>query len=213
MKIRFNNLPLKITAARLFASPVLILLFWLSLHGSGYGQTTERLIETLKPGLLLAAFALLLLQQASDMIDGYLARKHKEVTDLGKLVDPLADTIANFGAYLCLMWVGLIPFWLLFVMYIRESAVSTLRVLAASEGVVVAARLSGKLKSLSLAVGADVLFLALLLSYYFPGAGLERTAGILDNVAMVVSWVVGAIMVISLTDYYFAITRGRAAKK
>ena len=213
MKIKFNNLPLKITAARLFASPLLILLFWLSLQGTGYGKSTVDMVLTLKPGLMLAAFVLLLLQQASDMVDGYLARKHKEVTDLGKLVDPLADTIANFGAYLCLMWVGLIPFWLLFIMYIRESAVSTLRVIAASEGVVVAARLSGKMKSLSLAVGANLLFLLLLIAHYVPDASTASAAGVLDTVAMVVSWIVGAIMIISLADYYFAITRGRAAKK
>lgn len=213
MKIRFNNIPLKITAARLFASPILVLLFWLSLHGSGYGKTTADLIHTLKPGLLMAAFGLLLLQQLSDMVDGYLARKHKEVTDFGKLVDPLADTIANFGAYLCLMWVGLIPFWLLFIMYIRESSVSTLRVIAASEGVVVAARLSGKMKSLSLAIGANVLFLVLLLAHYAPDASAAKAASILDWVAMIVSWIVGATMVISLADYYVAITRGRTSKK
>jgi len=203
MKISFNNVPLKITAARLFTSPVLVLLFWLALKGSGYGSTPEELARTLNPGLMLAAFVLLLAQQASDMVDGYIARKHKVVTDLGKLADPLADTIANFGAYLCLMWVGLIPFWLLFVMYVRESSVSTLRILAAHEGVVVAARLSGKLKSLSLAVGADLLFIVLFAAHYHPGVPVQA-------VANVISAVVGAIMVISLFDYYFSITKVRA---
>ena len=178
MKISFNNIPLKITAARLFTSPLLVLLFWMSLKGSGYGSTPEELVRDLKPGLMLAAFILLLLQQVSDMVDGYIARKHKVVTNLGKLADPLADTIANFGAYLCLMWVGLIPFWLLFVMYVRESSVSTLRILAAHEGVVVAARLSGKLKSLSLAIGADILFIVLFAAHY-----LERIGARVTNIA------------------------------
>ncbi|HNU67728.1 MAG TPA: CDP-diacylglycerol--glycerol-3-phosphate 3-phosphatidyltransferase [Myxococcota bacterium] len=206
MKISFNNIPLKITAARLFTSPLLVLLFWMSLKGSGYGSTPEELVRDLKPGLMLAAFILLLLQQVSDMVDGYIARKHKVVTNLGKLADPLADTIANFGAYLCLMWVGLIPFWLLFVMYVRESSVSTLRILAAHEGVVVAARLSGKLKSLSLAIGADILFIVLFAAHYYPGVPVEM-------VANVISWLIGIIMVVSLFDYYFAITRIRAKSR
>lgn len=203
MKISFNNLPLKITAARLITSPLLVLLFWLSLKGSGYGSDPDELVRTLKPGLMLSAFVLLLLQQLSDMVDGYIARKHKVVTNLGKLADPLADTIANFGAYLCLMWVGLIPFWLLFVMYVRESSVSTLRILAAHEGVVVAARVSGKMKSLSLAIGADILFIVLFAAHYHPGVPVQP-------IADVISWAVGAIMVISLVDYYFAITKIRA---
>ena len=203
MKIRFDNVPLKITAARLVASPVLVLLFWLSLKGSGYGSDPAEFVATMKPGLMLAAFLLFLAQQGSDMIDGYIARKHKVVTDLGKLADPLADTIANFGAYLCLMWVGLIPFWLLFIMYVREASVSTLRIMAAHEGVVVAARPSGKIKSLSLAIGADILFIVLFTAHYHAGVPVAL-------VAHIISWVVGAIMVISLFDYYYAITKSRS---
>ncbi|HNZ03579.1 MAG TPA: CDP-alcohol phosphatidyltransferase family protein [Myxococcota bacterium] len=212
MKIRFNNIPLKITAARLFLSPALVLLFWLAIKGSGYGQSTAELISTLKPGLFIAALAIFALQQLSDMVDGYLARKHKQVTDLGKLADPLADTISNFGAYLCLMWVGLIPFWLLFVMYVREASVSTLRVIAASNGLVVAARPSGKLKSLSLAVGADVLLMTMLVAHYVPTSASATAITVLETVAMVVSWLVGAMMLISLADYYFAVTRARSVK-
>jgi len=213
MKISFNNVPLKITAARLFTSPVLVLLFWLALKGSGYGSTPEELARTLNPGLMLAAFVLLLAQQASDMVDGYIARKHKVVTDLGKLADPLADTIANFGAYLCLMWVGLIPFWLLFIMYAREASVSTLRILAASEGVIVPARLSGKMKTLSLAIGADLLFIVLFVAHYMSSTDAALAARIVDGVALAISIIVGITMVVSLFDYYFAITKERAANK
>jgi CDP-diacylglycerol--glycerol-3-phosphate 3-phosphatidyltransferase len=206
VKIRFNNLPLKITAARLLASPFLVLLFWLSVKGNGYGSPIPELAETLNPGFLAAALALLMGQEISDMVDGYLARKHKIVTNLGKIADPLADTIAHFGAYLCLMWVGVIPMWLLFLLYIREASVSSLRVLAASHGVVVAARATGKIKSFSLAIGANGLFAILLAAHYFPSIPV-------DGIATVVSWLLGAIIVLSLIDYYVAITKIRGRNK
>lgn len=207
MVIAPTNLPLWITFARLVASPIFVLLFWLGLRGSGYGAPVETLITDISPGYLIAAWGLMFLQEASDLVDGAIARHHGTVTDLGKLVDPLADTLSHMGALLCLMWVGLIPFWVLVIVYYREAVVGTLRVIAAKEGYVVQARPSGKIKSLILAVAANTIVGFLVVSHY-----VEGLRGLVAPVAFVLSILVALGAMISLVDYYLAINRIAAGK-
>jgi CDP-diacylglycerol--glycerol-3-phosphate 3-phosphatidyltransferase len=197
-----TNLPLWITFARLVASPIFVLLFWLGLRGSGYGAPVDELIVDLAPGYLIAAWALMFLQEASDLVDGAIARHHGTVTDLGKLVDPLADSLSHVGALLCLMWVGLIPFWVLVIVYYREAVVGTLRVIAAKTGHVVQARVSGKIKSLILAFAANTLVGFLVVSHY-----AESFRPLVIPVAQILSVVVSLGAVVSLVDYYLAINR------
>jgi CDP-diacylglycerol--glycerol-3-phosphate 3-phosphatidyltransferase len=197
-----TNLPLWITFARLVASPIFVLLFWAGLRGSGYGAPIDALISDLRPEYLIAAWALMFLQEMSDLVDGAIARYHGTVTDLGKLVDPLADTLSHVGAFLCLMWVGLIPFWVLLIVYYREAVVGTLRVIAAKEGYVVQARPSGKIKSLSQAIAANVIVGFLVVSHYVVGL-----RGLVAPVAWILSILVALGALISLVDYYLAISR------
>ncbi len=197
-----TNLPLWITFSRLVASPIFVLLFWLGLRGSGYGAPIETLIVDIRPEFLIAAWALMFLQEVSDLVDGAIARHHGTVTDLGKLVDPLADTLSHVGAFLCLMWVGLIPFWVLLVVYYREAVVSTLRVIAAKEGYVVQARPSGKIKALSQAIAANLIVGFLVVAHY-----VEGLRDLVAPVAQVLSILVALGALISLIDYYLAINR------
>ena len=199
MRHRRPNLPTLI-AIRLVFSPLVIVLFYLSVRESGYGAPIDAMLGQLNPVMLAWTFGLLVLQEISDAVDGEIARRSKAVTDLGKLLDPLADTMSHIGVLLGLMWVGLVPLWLLVVVYYREAVVATLRTLAAKNGVVVAARISGKAKALSQAVLASGLVGAILLTYYVPSFPLE-------TVAEVLSWIVGVITVISLVDYAQAIRK------
>lgn len=198
MKHRRPNLPTLITIVRLVLSPFVVLLFYLAINRTGYGAPIDETIRLLQPGWLLAAFLILLLQEASDIVDGELARRNKLVTDLGKLLDPLADTMSHIGALLCLMWVGLVPLWLLIVIYYREAAVATMRTLAAKHGMVMAARKSGKVKSLSQAVIASGLVGMLLAAHYWPSLPVKP-------VATALSWIVGAVTLFSLFDYFQAV--------
>lgn len=200
MKHRRPNLPTLITIARLVLSPFVVLLFYLAINQTGYGAPVEETIRLLKPGYLLAAFLILLLQEASDIVDGELARRNKAVTDLGKLLDPLADTMSHIGALLCLMWVGLVPLWLLIVIYYREAAVATMRTLTAKYGIVLAARKSGKAKSLTQAVLASGLVGMVLAAHYWPALPVK-------TVAEVLSWIVGAVTLFSLYDYFQTVRR------
>ncbi|MBP7124826.1 CDP-alcohol phosphatidyltransferase family protein [Myxococcota bacterium] len=197
-----TNLPNGISFARLIASPVFVFLFWMGLRGSGYGSTPEELVRDLNVGYLVAAWALMFLQEASDLVDGWIARRQGIVTDLGKLVDPLADALSHVGALLCLMWVGLIPFWVLVVVYYREAVVGTLRVLAAKEGYVVQARPSGKVKSLTLAVAANTIVGWLVVSHWVEGLRV-----FVGPVAFGLGVLVSLGSLVSLVDYYRAVSR------
>lgn len=195
---RRPNLPTLITITRLALSPFVVLLFWLGVRHTGYGAPVDEMAARADPLFVALAFVILLAQEASDIVDGELARRNKAVTDFGKLLDPLADTMSHVGALMCLLWVGLVPLWLLLIVYYREAVVATLRVLAAKQGVVVAARASGKVKSLTQAIAATGLFGTLLVTHYVPALPLAL-------VAEIVSWIVGVVTLFSLVDYFRAI--------
>jgi CDP-diacylglycerol--glycerol-3-phosphate 3-phosphatidyltransferase len=110
----------------------------------------------------LFAFCLFLAAALSDLWDGYLARKHGLVTDLGKLLDPIADKLLLAAALIpiyllshrpepmwLLPWWGALPLWVLFVIFGREVAVTLFRAWALRGGVVISAGRSGKSKALS----------------------------------------------------------------
>jgi CDP-diacylglycerol--glycerol-3-phosphate 3-phosphatidyltransferase len=110
----------------------------------------------------LLSFGVFLAAALSDLWDGYLARKHGWVTDLGKLLDPLADKLLLVATLLPfyllshrqgevgpLPWWGPLPLWVVLVIFGRELAVTLLRAWAVRRGVVIAAGRSGKWKALS----------------------------------------------------------------
>ena len=137
--------PNLITMGRILACPVVFALILIP-------SATSRLLS----------FVLFLAAAFSDLWDGYLARKHGMVTDLGKLLDPLADKLllaATFVPFLLLSrgpgevgplpWWGPLPLWVFFLIFGRELAVTLFRAWAARGGVVIAAGKSGKWKALS----------------------------------------------------------------
>ena len=83
----------------------------------------------------------------TDSLDGYIARHYNQVTDFGKLVDPLADKLLVLSALLIFVQNGVMPVWVATVIVGREFAISGLRMIAASKGIVIAAGKSGKVKT------------------------------------------------------------------
>ena len=83
----------------------------------------------------------------TDFLDGYIARKYNQITDFGKLVDPLADKLLVLSALLIFVENGIMPVWVATVIIGREFAISGLRMIAASKGIVIAAGKSGKVKT------------------------------------------------------------------
>lgn len=95
------------------------------------------------------ALALFAFASLTDGIDGYIARKYNQITDFGKLVDPLADKLLVMSALLILLEQGVLHSWACILILAREFIVSSLRSIAASKGVVLAASWWGKVKTVS----------------------------------------------------------------
>jgi CDP-diacylglycerol--glycerol-3-phosphate 3-phosphatidyltransferase len=108
---------------------------------------------------------LVVISELSDVFDGILARKKNQVTDLGKILDPMADSIFRLSVFLTFTQ-GLIklPLLLVLVFLYRDSIISTLRTVCALRGVALAARLSGKVKAVIQALTA-ILILVLMIPY------------------------------------------------
>lgn len=96
----------------------------------------------------------------TDFLDGYLARKRNEVTTLGKFLDPLADKLLTMAAFLYLVQAHVLPAWAIVIILGRETAVTGLRVLAAKDGLVMAASIWGKIKTSTQMVSLIMLLLA-----------------------------------------------------
>lgn len=103
--------------------------------------------EDLDGAKSLIAAGIFIIISCTDWLDGYLARSRGEVTDFGKFMDPLADKILVAAALLALVELGALPSWVVLVILAREFIVSGVRMVAASEGVVIAASWYGKFKT------------------------------------------------------------------
>lgn len=105
----------------------------------------------------IAALIVFILAGLSDSLDGYIARNYNQVTDFGKFADPLADKILILSAMLLFVQFGQMPAWCAIVILTREFAVTGLRLVAVEGGKVIAAGVSGKLKTFFSTIGCCVM--------------------------------------------------------
>lgn len=150
-------------------------------------------LEDLKPWVAVLLFVLL---AATDSVDGYLARSRNEVTTFGKFVDPLADKILVAAALLALTELSVLPSWIALVILTREFIVSGLRMIAASEGAVIAASWYGKAKTVTQII-AIVLFLVKDVCLHVTSP--ESPWYILAWLFMIVAVV---LTIVSMVDYF-----------
>ena len=101
------------------------------------------------PGHLWLALLVFVAASVTDYLDGHIARKYNQVTTFGKFMDPLADKLLVMAALVIFVQWRQIPAWAAFVILAREFAVTALRLIAASNGTVIAAGISGKVKTFS----------------------------------------------------------------
>ncbi len=132
-----------LTISRLLLSPVFILVF-------------------MSQGLWarIGAFVIVGINELTDLFDGIIARKRGETTDFGKLADPLADSVSRFTIFLCFLAAGYAQVWMIAFIFYRDIVVSYMRTLASINGVVLAARQSGKFKAM--AQGPSILIVLVL---------------------------------------------------
>ena len=120
------------------------------------------------------ALLLFILAGISDYLDGEIARRYGIVTNFGKLIDPLVDKVMMAAAFICLVPLGAVPAWVATIVVTRDFLITGLRLLASSEGTVLAAEKLGKHKT-SWQI-ATVLFFLLLLSTRELRPTVEETA-------------------------------------
>lgn len=133
----------------------------------------------------------------TDWIDGYLARKNNQITSFGKFMDPLADKMLTTAAFLILMYWDLISPWVLMIVLAREFMVSGIRLVAVTEGEVIAASMWGKAKTVSqmIAIIISLLIIALPIPEYLDGYCV-----IIINILV---WISTVLTIISGADYLF----------
>ncbi|WP_125132414.1 CDP-diacylglycerol--glycerol-3-phosphate 3-phosphatidyltransferase [Microbacterium sp. 10M-3C3] len=187
-----RQLPNAITIVRILCAPVFV---WMLLADAGAGG-----------GLRWGATALFVVAIATDGVDGYLARRYEIVTDLGKLLDPIADKVLTGAAFVGLSILGELPWWITIVVLVREVGITVYRFVVVSDHVLAAAWM-GKLKTVAQAVA---LTLALA-----PIAGLVDSSVWTGAVwwANVVTMTIAVVLTIaSGIDYVVSEVRGARKK-
>ena len=111
------------------------------------------------PGSQIAALVIFIVASLTDLLDGYIARHYNQVTNFGKFMDPLADKVLVMSAMCWFVEKGQMPGWALAIVLFREFAVSGMRLVAVEQGKVIAAAMSGKVKTASTMVCLCLMFL------------------------------------------------------
>jgi len=168
------NLPNKITIFRVFMIPLFVVLMML-----------QRI-----PGNEFYALAVYAIACISDAVDGHIARKYNLITDFGKFMDPVADKLLVCSALICFVEQGLMPAWVALIIIARELVIDGFRLVAASKGIVIAASIWGKAKTVVQMIACFVLILNVDLLLF----------NILEQVLIYASLV---LTVISLVDYIY----------
>ncbi|MHA6251225.1 CDP-diacylglycerol--glycerol-3-phosphate 3-phosphatidyltransferase [Oceanobacillus sp. CAU 1775] len=161
------NLPNKLTISRILLIPIFIILLSIPLDLGAWDIGGSELPITHFIAALIFIFA-----STTDWVDGYIARKYNLITNLGKFLDPLADKLLVSAALIMLVQLELAVAWVVIVIISREFAVTGLRLVAAGEGIVLAAGQMGKLKT-----ATQMIAIILLLLHNYPFSYLNFPLG------------------------------------
>lgn len=180
------NIPNRITLSRICLIPIFILLLALPIELGSWEIGTRTL-----PVVDFMAALIFIFASSTDWIDGYYARKHNLVTNLGKFLDPMADKLLVAAAFILLVEMNLVPAWIVIIIISREFAVTGLRLVAAGSGLVLAAGQMGKLKTVFQLVAIAAL---LLHDYPFSYVGIPF--------GMITLYIALVLTVVSGVDYF-----------
>jgi CDP-diacylglycerol--glycerol-3-phosphate 3-phosphatidyltransferase len=167
------NAPLVLTLFRILSIPVLVIVLLSRFQGQH-----------------VIAFAIFLVATITDMLDGFWARRKKQITVIGQLLDPTADKLLIASVLVCLVGTGIVPSWMAVVIIGREIAVTGFRAIASSRGVNIPASVLGKIKMISESVTIALLLLG------------EKILGPYYLLARIGLWFTVAAAVVSGAEYY-----------
>ena len=166
------NLPNKLTLLRVLMIPFFIIALL-----ANNGETTV---------FRYVAASIFVVASLTDWLDGAIARKYNLVTNFGKFMDPLADKLLVCSALICLVALEQFPVWMVIIIVSREFIISGFRLVAAEQGLVIAASYWGKFKTVSQMAAIILLILDI------PG---------LHMITTVIMWLALILTVVSLVDY------------
>lgn len=166
------NLPNKLTVMRVILIPFFVAAL---LYDNGSSQTMR-----------IVANVIFIVASLTDLFDGKIARKYNLVTNFGKFMDPLADKLLVCSALICLIQLGQLPAWVVIIIISREFIISGFRLVAADNGIVIAASYWGKFKT------TFQMIAVILMIFNVPA---------LATVTMIMLVIAVVLTVISLVDY------------
>ena len=166
------NTPNKLTVVRMILVPFLVVFLL-----TGWGGEANRWI----------CLAIFVAASVTDWFDGHLARKYNLITNFGKFMDPLADKLLVCSAMICMIEVDKLPAWVVIIIIGREFIISGFRLIAAENGIVIAANYWGKFKTVS-----QMIMIILLMLYF---------GGIFTVLTQIFIWLSVALTIISLLTY------------
>ena len=166
------NTPNKLTVARMILVPFLVVFLL-----TGWGGEANRWI----------CLAIFVAASVTDWFDGHLARKYNLITNFGKFMDPLADKLLVCSAMICMIEVDKLPAWVVIIIIGREFIISGFRLIAAENGIVIAANYWGKFKTVS----QMIMIILLMLDF----------GGVFTVLTQVFIWLSVALTIISLLTY------------
>lgn len=166
------NTPNKLTVGRMILVPFLVLFMLTDLGGEANSYI---------------ALGIFVVASVTDWFDGKLARKYNQITNFGKFMDPLADKLLVCSAMICFIELEKLPAWIVIVIIAREFIISGFRLIAAENGIVIAANYWGKFKTVSQMIMIILLLIDL--------------GGMFDILEQIFIWLSLALTIISLVTY------------
>lgn len=175
------NLPNKITLGRMFIAPI-----FLAVYLAGIEH------KFLFSAIIFALGAI------TDALDGSIARKNNIVTNFGKLLDPIADKMLVTAGLLAFMKDGLCSIWIVMIILTRDFAITSLRMIAAAQNLVIPANIGGKIKTVAQMVSFIAVMVLCEISEVFSlGFNMSLISNILMGVTAVISVVSGAVYMVN----------------
>lgn len=178
------NLANKITVARIFLIPLFMIFFtqyprWLADVNPVFGFLNEY--------GTYAAVAIFVIASATDKLDGYIARKYNQITNIGKLLDPLADKLLISVALIMMVEVSMIPSWIAILIIGREFMITGLRMVATTQGIALSADQFGKWKMVMQVVAIAAVLLDNYPFQWFTSLHIDQILMVIAVVLTVVS--------------------------
>lgn len=175
------NVPNALTITRIVLTPVVLAAYMLNF-----------------PAHFLVATILYFIAGMTDFFDGKIARSKNLITNFGKFADPLADKMLTTAVYLALISNGYCNIWILFIILFREFGISSIRLVAAAQGVVIPANMWGKVKTFNMMIFTGFIFLLLSLQFDF---GVLPASFPLHTLSSVLLWITAIVTAISGVTY------------